>query len=198
MKDFMKNWGFFLIILAVFVSLRLFVVMPVSVKGHSMDPTLADGQKLLTLKTNQVKRFDIITLQEPDEPEKMAVKRVIALPGETVAMKNDQLTINGQAVAEPYLEEYQTLFDAKELAQTYAYNPQFQKTADNATTFTSDFSYTVPAEQYFVLGDNRLVSKDSRYFGFVNQSYIKGRVIWRYWPLNQMSFFTNTTNETIN
>ncbi|NLM65619.1 MAG: signal peptidase I [Enterococcus sp.] len=194
MKDFMKNWGFFIIILSVFILLRLFVVTPVSVKGHSMDPTLADGQKLLTLKTDKVERLDIITLQEPDEPEKMAVKRVIALPGETVEMKNDQLTINGEVFAEPYLDEYQALFDTGQLAETYAYNPQFQKTAENAETFTSDFSYTVPEGQYFVLGDNRLVSKDSRYFGFIDQSYIKGRVIWRYWPLNQMSLFTKDSN----
>lgn len=194
MKDFMKNWGFFIIILSVFILLRLFVVTPVSVKGHSMDPTLADGQKLLTLKTDKVERLDIITLQEPDEPEKMAVKRVIALPGETVEMKNDQLTINGEVFAEPYLDEYQGLFDTGQLAETYAYNPQFQKTAENAETFTSDFSYTVPEGQYFVLGDNRLVSKDSRYFGFIDQSYIKGRVIWRYWPLNQMSLFTKDSN----
>lgn len=194
MKDFMKNWGFFIIILSVFILLRLFVVTPVSVKGHSMDPTLADGQKLLTLKTDKVERLDIITLQEPDEPEKMAVKRVIALPGETVEMKNDQLTINGEVFAEPYLDEYQALFDTGQLAETYAYNPQFQKTVENAETFTSDFSYTVPEGQYFVLGDNRLVSKDSRYFGFIDQSYIKGRVIWRYWPLNQMSLFTKDSN----
>lgn len=185
----MKNWGAFLLIVGVFAVLRLYFVTPVSVKGHSMDPTLADGQKMLTLKTDQISRLDIITLQEPDDLEKLAVKRVIGLPGEKVTMKNDQLSINGKLLEEDYLAEYQDLFAKDQLVETYAYNDHFQQIAQNALTFTSDFELTVPEGQYLVLGDNRLVSKDSRMFGFVDESYVEGKVIWRYWPLNQMSFF---------
>lgn len=189
MKSFVKNWGLFLLVLATFIILRVYFLTPVSVKGHSMDPTLNDGQKLLTLKTDDADRFDIITLKEPDDLSKLAVKRVIALPGETVEMKDDQLTINGEVVSETYLEEYLTLFKAGDLAETYAYNPDFQSIASNASNFTDDFVFTVPEDEYFVLGDNRLVSKDSRYFGFVKDLYIQGKVIWRYWPLNEMEVF---------
>ncbi|MHC5268465.1 signal peptidase I [Enterococcus sp. LJL98] len=189
MKEFLKNWGAFILILAVFVLLRVYFITPVSVKGHSMDPTLADGQKMLTLKTNQLSRLDIITLQEPDDLNKLAVKRVIGLPGETITMKNDQLSINGKVLDETYLAEYQNLFRQGELIETYAYNDHFQQIAANATTFTDDFEVTVPRGKYFVLGDNRLVSKDSRSFGMVDESYVEGKVIWRYWPLNQMAFF---------
>lgn len=189
MKSFIKNWGLFLLVLAAFIILRVYFLTPVSVKGHSMDPTLNDGQKLLTLKTQEVDRFDIITLKEPDDLSKLAVKRVIGLPGETVEMHDDQLTIDGKNVPEPYLEEYLTLFAAENLAKVYEYNPDFQAIAENATNFTDDFTFTVPEDEYFVLGDNRLVSKDSRYFGFVKDSYVQGKVIWRYWPINEMKIF---------
>ena len=86
-------------------------------------------------------------------------------------------------------EEYLTLFAAEYLAKVYEYNPDFQAIAENATNFTDDFTFTVPEDEYFVLGDNRLVSKDSRYFGFVKDSYVQGKVIWRYWPINEMKIF---------
>lgn len=189
MKSFIKNWGGFIGVLALFIVLRLYVLTPVSVKGHSMDPALSDGQKLLTLQTKKADRFDVITLQEPDEPTKLAVKRVIGLPGETIEMKDDQLTIDGEGIPEMYLAEYLSLFESRELAPLYDYNMQFQEMAEYSEHFTNDFIYTVPDGEYFVLGDNRLVSKDSRYFGPVKEGYIEGKVLWRYWPLSEMKIF---------
>ncbi|MGX7197559.1 signal peptidase I [Enterococcus olivae] len=187
MKEFVKNWGLFIFFVLLFLSLRLFIVTPVSVKGHSMDPTLDNGQKLITLKMFTVERFDIITTQEPDDLDKLAVKRVIGMPGDTVEMSNDVLTINGEVVEEPYLADYQQKFAEDRLQSEYAYDEGNQATAMLAQTFTEDFYSEVPEGSYFVLGDNRLISKDSRRFGFVEESMIKGKAFLRYWPLNEIS-----------
>lgn len=187
MKEFLKNWGLFIFFVLLFSGLRFFVLTPVSVQGHSMDPTLADGQKLMTLKHFNIETFDIITTQEPDELEKLAVKRVIGMPGDTVSMVNDVLTINGEVVEESYLADYQQKFAEDQLQTEYAFSESYQNIAVQAETFTKDFEVTVPKGKYFVLGDNRLISKDSLIFGFVDEEMIKGKVFFRYWPLSEIS-----------
>jgi len=187
LKEFIKNWGIFFLLLALFIILRIFVIAPVSVNGHSMDPTLADGQKLMTYQLSKIDRFDIVTTKEPDDLDKLAVKRVIGLPGDRVQMQDDELLVNGKKLDEPYLTAYKQQFSKDKMQSTYAYNPAFQEIANNAETFTSDFVYEVPEGKYFVLGDNRLISKDSRSFGFVNRSMIEGEVGFRYWPLSEVS-----------
>ena len=187
MKEFLKNWGTFIFVILFFLGLRLFVITPVSVQGHSMDPTLADGQKLITLKLYTIKRFDIVTTQEPDDLTRVAVKRVIGLPGDTVAMKDDVLSVNGEVVEESYLQTYQQKFATDKLQEEYAYDDYFQSLAERAVSFTENFSYVVPEGSYFVMGDNRLVSKDSRSFDPVDESLIKGEVFLRYWPLDEIS-----------
>lgn len=187
MKEFIKNWGIFFLLVALFIALRIFVIAPVSVNGHSMDPTLGDGQKLMTYQLSNIERFDIVTTKEPDDLDKLAVKRVIGLPGDQVQMKDDVLSVNGEQVDEFYLASYKQQFDEDKMQSEYTYNPAFQEIAANADTFTSDFMYEVPEGEYFVLGDNRLISKDSRSFGFVDQSMIEGEVVFRYWPLSDIS-----------
>ncbi|MDN6639467.1 MAG: signal peptidase I [Tetragenococcus sp.] len=191
MKEFIKNWGVFFLLVAIFIALRIFVIAPVSVNGHSMDPTLADGQKLMTYQLSTIERFDIVTTQEPDDLDKLAVKRVIGLPGDHVEMQDDVLTVNGEEVDESYLAPYQQKFAEDNLESEYTYNPAFQEIAENASTFTNDFAYDVPEGEYFVLGDNRLISKDSRSFGFVDRSMIEGEVAFRYWPLDELSVVNN-------
>jgi signal peptidase I len=151
-----------------------------------MDPTLADGQRLIASKISSYDRFDIITCAEPEEEDVLIVKRIIGLPGDTVSMKNDVLTINGKTYSEDYLTEFKKMFADDKLQSEYSYDTGFQSMAEAATTFTSDFEYTVPAGQYLVLGDNRLISKDSRIFGFVDKSEITGKVLLRFWPLNKI------------
>lgn len=192
MKNFIKNWGPFFLILLVFWLLWAFVVTPVSVKGHSMDPTLADGQKLITYKLAKINRFDVVTTKEPDDLKKLAVKRVIGLPGDTVEMKDDQLTINGKKVNERYLDTYKKSFVKNDLQEEYAYNSAYQMLAEDAKEFTNDFTYEVPQGKYLLLGDNRLISKDSRIFGFVDKDLIQGEVVFRYWPFNKISVIHNS------
>ena len=187
MKAFLKNWGLFIAFVVVLLGLRLFVITPVSVQGHSMDPTLADGQKLITLKHFTPERFDIITTQEPDDLSKLAVKRVIGLPGDTVEMHDDVLSINGKVVKEAYLDDFKKQFATDKLHDEYQYNPNYQMLAAQSNVFTKDFATTVPEGKYFVLGDNRLISKDSRIFGFVDPEMIQGKVWVRYWPFDKIT-----------
>lgn len=179
------------VIVAAVVLLRTFVFSPVVISGHSMDPTLQNGERVIALKQAKVKRFDIVTLQAPDNPKEEYVKRVIGLPGDTVEVKNDELYINGRKYNEPFLDDYEKKLKDGTLANEY--EPAYKDLVMNAKTFTNNFSLQtlestggkakVPKGYYFVLGDNRLISKDSRYFGFVKQSAIDGVVEFAFWPL---------------
>lgn len=189
MNNKIKEWLPVVIIIVLIFLARMFVFSPVKVEGHSMDPSLHDKQRLITSKISKLDRQDIITTKEPDNQSIYVVKRIIGLPGDRVEMKNNVLTINGKEYDEPYLNEFKEKFKKEKLFDEYSYNKAFQEQAANATSFTNDFDVTVPNDQYFVLGDNRLISKDSRIFGFVDKSLIQGKVILRFWPLNEFKLF---------
>lgn len=189
MNNKIKEWLPVVIIIALILLARIFVFSPVKVEGHSMDPTLHDNQRLITSKISSLDRQDIITTKEPDNQNLYVVKRIIGLPGDRVEMKKNVLTINGKEYPEPYLDEFKKKFKEDKLADEYSYNTAFQEQAANADSFTDDFAVTVPEDQYFVLGDNRLISKDSRIFGFVDQSLIQGKVVLRFWPLSEIKLF---------
>ncbi len=132
----------------------------VMVSGHSMDPTLVENERYAANKKESIKRFDIVVFNVPDGDK--YVKRVIGMPGDVIEFKNDQLYINGKQYDEPYLAKYKAKFVA---------------------TFTQDFSSKnllpgtqgkIPNNCYFVMGDNRQASKDSREIGVISQSKIFG------------------------
>lgn len=100
-KEIGKTILYFLILVAILFGLRHYVFTPVVVKGDSMDPTLADGERVIALKNTEVKRFDIVTFPAPDDPGKNYIKRVIGLPGDTIEYKSDQLYINGKKLLNP-------------------------------------------------------------------------------------------------
>lgn len=194
MKAFIKEWGLFSLIIILFILTRVFIWSPVTVDGHSMDPTLRHEERLIMSKLGTINRFDIVVASEVNfsGKEKLIVKRVIGLPGDTIRYENDVLFVNDKQVDEPYLKEYLTAFAKDKLQSEYAYNKRFQILAQSATHFTVDnaqspnFSVTVPAGEYYLLGDDRLVSLDSRSTGTFSQSDIKGKVIFRFWPLNRI------------
>ena len=141
----------FLIFLIIFV--RTFIITPVRVNGSSMYSTLKNGEIMLlnkiTYRFNDIKRFDIVVV---DTPNDKIIKRVIGLPGETLKFENNVLYIDGQEVKEPFLNEETEDFDLKDLG--------YDK---------------IPRDCYFVMGDNRDNSKDSRMIGPVKKSQITGK-----------------------
>jgi len=123
---------------------------------------------------------------------KQIVKRVIGMPGDTITYQNDKLTVNGKEVKEEYLKEFQAAFAKDKLQKEYAYRDYFQQLAKESKAFTvnadknTTFSVTVPEGKYFLLGDNRIVSKDRREVGYFDKSALVGEVKFRFWPLNKI------------
>jgi signal peptidase I len=169
------------VILALFV--RTWVVQAFKIPTGSMENNLLIGDHLLVNKfvfapsagrfermvfpTREIRRGDIIVFKYPDEPERDFIKRVIGLPGDTVELRNKKVFINGQEINEPYVHFLEPASDAQEI-----------------TSFDVRERYgpvQVPQEQYFVMGDNRDNSQDSRYWGFLPRSYIKGEALMIYW-----------------
>ncbi|MDU4904385.1 MAG: signal peptidase I [Streptococcus lutetiensis] len=193
MKQFIKEWGPFILFFIALGLVRLFLIQPVSVDGHSMDPTLADGERLIVLRTAKIDRFDIVVAKEKEgNKTKEIVKRVIGLPGDTITYKDDVLYVNGKKTYEPYLDKYQKAFEDDDLQDIYSYNTLFQQLAESSDAFTTakdgstEFTVKVPKNQYFLLGDDRIVSKDSREVGSFKKSVIVGEVKFRFWPLSKI------------
>ena len=191
----LKEWGPFVLIILIALLLRIYVWKPVIVEGHSMDPTLADKERLIIVKTMTIKRQKIVVAKEYDRnsgKEKNIVKRVIGLPGDTIKFDADVLTINGTVVDEPSLKDYKAKFSKDKLQETFSYNGFFQELAQNAAAFTisatgeTNFTVTVPKGQYFLMGDDRLVSQDSRQVGAFSKKDLVGEVKLRLWPLNKI------------
>ena len=170
------------VILALFV--RTWVVQAFKIPTGSMENNLLIGDHLLVnkfifgptplaigravLPVRPIRRGDIVVFKYPDEPERDFIKRVIGLPGETIELKNKKVHVNGQPLDEPYVHfitapsnDYQevTSFDVRE-----RFGP-----------------VQVPADHYFVMGDNRDNSQDSRYWGFLPRGHVKGKALLIYW-----------------
>lgn len=165
-----------------------------NVSGHSMDPTLRDGTYLVSNKISQLQRFDMVVAQELDKNGKPygVVKRIIGMPGDKLEYKNDVLYINDVEVSEPYLDDYLNKFKSGELESEYNYDDNMKLRAKTSPAFTtqdndsatgepnediSEFKVEVPTTGYFLMGDNRLVSKDSRQVGAFPRENIVGRVV---------------------
>ena len=195
--SFLKEWGLFLFFISVIILSRLFLWSPVKVDGHSMDPTLANGEDLLVLKHQSIDRFDIVVATETDDngTSKEIVKRVIGMPGDTIQYENDTLYINGKKTDEPYLTDYIKKFKEDKLQSTYTgddYDDNgefFRKLAAQAQAFTVDkdgspvFTIKLLDDEYLLLGDDRIVSKDSRQVGAFKAKQIQGEAKFRFWPL---------------
>ncbi|MFC4322306.1 signal peptidase I [Litchfieldia salsa] len=167
-----------IIILGIFtvVFLQSCAFTKYEVEGESMMPTLQDGNLLIVNKLGvrfgDVERFDIIVFQGNTDDY---VKRIIGLPGDELEYKDDTLYINGKDINEPFLNSYKLKLVGGNLTGDF--------TLEEVTGET-----IVPEESYFVLGDNRLGSWDSRHFGLIKKNQIVGKVDIRYWPAGDWYF----------
>jgi len=191
MKDFKKSTVreyFESIVIAVILALfiRTFIVQAFKIPTGSMEENLLIGDHLLVnkfifgptassleralLPIGVVTRGDIVVFKYPEEPDRDFIKRVIGLPGETVEIRDKKVSINGRQLEEPYTHFLEPVTTPSEFREI--------------TSFDVKERYgpvTVPANQYFVMGDNRDNSQDSRYWGFLPRDYVKGKALLIYW-----------------
>ena len=173
------------VILALFV--RTFVFQAFKIPTGSMKPNLLVGDHLLVnkfifaptispleralLPMREIRRGDIIVFKFPEEPDRDFIKRTIGLPGDTVELKNQTVFVNGQPLTEPYvqfLEPPSTDGPPRTDDKREEYGP-----------------VTVPADQYFMMGDNRDNSEDGRYWGFLPRTYVKGQALFIYYSFEE-------------
>jgi signal peptidase I len=171
------------VVLALFV--RTFVFQAFKIPTGSMKPNLLVGDHLLVnkfifapaasaleralLPMRPIERGDILVFKYPEEPERDFIKRVIGLPGETLELRNQTILINGQPLSESYAHY---LFP--EAAAAHIQDDVRRKYGP----------VTVPDGHYFMMGDNRDDSQDSRFWGFLPESYVKGRALFIYWSFD--------------
>jgi len=151
------------LILAVFVI--IFLYQPVKVEGTSMLPELQDQERIFINKfvyrLEPIERGDIVVFHYPPDPSKSFIKRVIGVAGDRIRIVEGEVYLNGQPLLESYVPaEYHDRLSMPEL--------------------------TVPADSYFVLGDHRSMSNDSREFGPVEGQYIYGKAVFVYWPMEKL------------
>lgn len=148
------------------LALHFFVLQISVVRGHSMEPSLLDGDRLvvdrIAYAMTDVARFDVVVLRYPADPSVDFVKRVVGRPGDRVALMDGRLYLDGRVADEEFLH-----------------------VPDHATMS----EIVVPEGTYFVLGDNRPISCDSREFGLVPAENLKGKVRVRFWPPSRLAMF---------
>jgi signal peptidase I len=184
------------VILALFV--RTWVLQAFKIPTGSMEPNLLIGDHLIVnkmvfapsvtpieralLPDRDIRRGDVIVFKFPKEPERDFIKRVIGLPGDRLELHHKQVFINGQPLTEPYVH--------------YLTPPSTDGTV-HADDRTEEYGpVTVPPQQYFMMGDNRDNSEDSRYWGFLPKSYVKGQALFIYYSLDENESLTHLVKAT--
>ena len=157
-------WEFIKVVVisvVIVLPIRTYIAQPFIVSGASMEPNFYNGEYLivdeLTYELRPPERGEVVVFRYPLNPSEFFIKRVIGLPGEKVEIKNGKITINGLELAEPYL-------------------PANLETAPNVKMELAE-------SQYFVLGDNRPKSSDSRFWGALPKEKLMGRALVRLWPI---------------
>ncbi|OGG29518.1 signal peptidase I [Candidatus Gottesmanbacteria bacterium RIFCSPLOWO2_01_FULL_49_10] len=167
--DFLQG---IVVIMAVMVMIYLFIVSPQEINGASMEPNFHNGEFILTnkieYKFHEPKRGEVVIFKSPRNKDVDYIKRIIGLPGDTVLLKDNKLYVNGNPVDEPYLSPGVNVFGGSYLRE--------------------GAEEIVPEGSYFVAGDNRPHSSDSREFGPIPKEDFIGKAFLRYWPFSQFGW----------
>lgn len=161
---------FAIIALLIVVPIRMFIAQPFVVSGESMFPTFQDGEYLIVDELSYIlgspERGDVIVFRYPNDTKRFFIKRIIGLPNEEIVIKNGKIEIinktnpNGFTLEEPYIDE----------------------------SFTTTYSYKTGEDEFFVLGDNRNRSSDSRVWGILPSKLITGRAFLRLLPFKNIAY----------
>ena len=186
-SGFLLLWDFLkiaLIALVIIIPIRYFVFQPFIVSGSSMEPNFFNGQYLiideLSYRFRDPERGQIVVLHPPGHSKEYYIKRIVGLPGETVKIDNGHVSIvndpdkDGAILEEPYL---------KNQSLNYPHDP---------AVVGGKKTLTLGSDEYFMMGDNRLASSDSRDWGPLTRNEMVGKVIIRLFPIRQLDLFTKT------
>src|SRR5580692_908852 len=157
------------------IVVMIFLYQPVKVEGTSMNPLLSDQERIFINKFvyrfEPIERGDVVVFWYPLDRSKSFIKRVVALPGETIEIRAGHVYVNGKELPDQYVP------------------PQYED--------LSDFGpMSVPRGSYFVMGDHRISSNDSRVFGPVASHYIYGRAVFAYWPVDHFGSLSTAEAKT--
>lgn len=170
-QGFWETVKFIIIAIIIVVPIRIFIAQPFVVSGSSMYPTFHNGEYLivdeLSYRLNEPKRNDVIVFKYPEDPSKFFIKRIIGLPNETIDIIGETITITNDTNKEGF-----------QLDQSYVLNKM-----ENPK-----MHYELNEGQYFVMGDNRSASSDSRYWGPVNRKLLIGKPFLRLFPINNIDY----------
>lgn len=206
-KEENESWGRFVldiviiwaVLMGIFFLLFRFVLSNDTVSGPSMQPSFENGQRLISVRHAQIKRGEVVIVKAPDEPGALYIKRVIGMPGEKIVSKNNQIYINNKKLSQPWLTQGKKMIDAgsdtfysatqnftmKSLARSRQFQQYYTKSQLN---YINKYN-RIPKGTYFVMGDHRSVSKDSRYIGTIKRKNVVGVVKLRYWPLSEFKIY---------
>jgi signal peptidase I len=166
------------IALAIVIPIRTFIAQPFVVSGSSMFPTFHDGQYLIVDELSYIlkepHRGDVVIFRYPKDPSRFFIKRIIGMPNEKIVIDNGKVTIfnpeneKGFVITEPYINEH----------------------------FATSGTFTTGTDEYFVMGDNRNASSDSRLWGVLPRKLMVGRAYLRLLPFNDISYLPGAVKET--
>jgi signal peptidase I len=150
---------------AVFVVVYLFIGQPLEITGTSMEPTLDNGEMIIaekmTSRLDKLERGDIVVFKQPENPNIFVIKRIVGLPGESITLTKQAVFVNGSELQEDYVKTHQILpTEQEEIIE-------------------------VPADSYFLMGDNRANSTDSRKWGPITQENIVGKAVLVFSPISK-------------